>query len=147
MTALEKLAERLSRLITRTLINIAVEEAVREAVEEAVKIIAKSSPKEIWELASSGKSLIELIDEKWARRIERALKVMKVKGARQSIIELIDKLELSDILGYLYMKMKSEKYGEGIENLYFIASSPMCMKWLKRNFDEIKEYIKTKLSE
>ena len=140
--------ERVRKLIVRMLINLAYEDMVKEMYGNILGVVAKASPEEIWSAATGKVKLIDNLDSPWGRRINRLIKLIKVKKLKNEALILLDKITVEDVLAQLYRsahRLKEDERDRALKNLFFIASSPTCMRWLRDNVISIKEFIRGKL--
>jgi len=140
--------ERARKLIVRTLINLAYKDLVEELYGNILGMVTKTSPEEIWSAAAGKVKLIDHLDSFWSKRTNSLIKLIKAKKLKNEALILLDKITVEDILVQLYKsayKLEEDERDRAIRNLFFVASSPTCMKWLRDNIISIKEFIRDKL--
>jgi len=142
---MEMVLEKFKGIAIRTLINLARDEIIAECTRGIVKLLRDSSPEDIWEYINTHQNLMDDLPPKWRKRVEKLVNVAKAKKLEKQVIEVLDRITVKDILKYLYLK--TAKNLKARSNLYFIASSPTCMNWLKNNLEYAKSYFKERLSE
>jgi len=130
--------ERISRLISRVLFDLSSEQLLEESVEDLYRLLREASPEEVWEIASRGTYLFELMDSRWRSRYNALVKAVKLMKLEDAVLSFLEELTVERVLEAFLKKAVRRSDEKALRSLSFIASSPTLMRWLKDNLDAFK---------
>jgi hypothetical protein len=139
-----EILSKVSDLAVKTLLKLAEEEVLNESVNQILVYLDELSFEDIYNLAKANKGLSSVPEEElasWDNRIKLLAKVALRLNKVQTVREIIAKVSPPEIITSVLSEANSRGEEEAVRKLGFIVNTPICLKWLNREIEELRAFV------